>query len=243
MIIALDVGNSFLKWKIATDKGLSLERGCCEFDKAAAELLALQDHHFDLAIFSNVSRHDVPKQLQHVIKAKRWHQLTSEQSLLGVTNAYMKPEMLGVDRWLVAVEAYNRSDKQAVMVIDAGTAITLDVVDVEGLHQGGFIIPSAYLMQESLLQRTAKIKVEEDDCPNEYGKNTSCAVKAGLKRVLAAWISFEVKEFKANFPQGRVFLTGGAKLDHDLSLNSLDDIVFEEDLLLDGLIRAGRELE
>lgn len=243
MIIAFDIGNSFIKWKVITEGGSFLERGSCQPSHISKELHRFRDQSFKLALFTNVSDEDLIQNLKELIKADLWRQLTSQKNLLGVTNAYACPEMLGVDRWITAVEAYNKADHQAVMIVDAGTAITLDVVNEGGLHQGGFIVPSEYLMQEILLQRTAKIKLDDGVTSKGYGNNTNCAVRVGIQRMLDAWISYEIQEFKKQFPHGKIYFTGGARIESDLGLNINDDIVFDQDLLLDGLIRAGRELE
>ena len=57
-----------------------------------------------------------------------------------VLKLFYNPVTLGVDRWLACLAAH-RTYQQDVLVIDAGTAITIDIVTSNGIHLGGYIIP------------------------------------------------------------------------------------------------------
>jgi type III pantothenate kinase len=80
--------------------------------------------------------------------------LESRASQAGIVNAYESPEMLGVDRWLAIVGAAH-SHGMPVVIMDLGTATTLDAVDERGRHLGGLILPGPDLMLESLASATA----------------------------------------------------------------------------------------
>jgi type III pantothenate kinase len=64
----------------------------------------------------------------------------SEPQALGVTNGYAEPGRLGSDRWMALLGAAGMSDKDCI-VIDAGSAITLDLLAADGWHLGGAILP------------------------------------------------------------------------------------------------------
>lgn len=64
----------------------------------------------------------------------------SAPRVLGVTNAYRQPERLGVDRWMALIAASELAAGDAV-VIDAGSALTLDLMQADGQHLGGAILP------------------------------------------------------------------------------------------------------
>ncbi|MDP1069535.1 type III pantothenate kinase, partial [Klebsiella pneumoniae] len=68
---------------------------------------------------------------------------------------------MGVDRWLAMLAAWQRVG-QSCWVVDCGSAITLDLLDAEGRHQGGYILPGLRLMQQSLLGNTAEVRVDRD---------------------------------------------------------------------------------
>lgn len=240
MIVAFDIGNSFVKWKISGEfEDISVERGSCKLAELDRSLQHLSSHKFKRVVYSNVTNSEQVNRIQGLIKADQWQAVKSCKNLLGVTNAYSEPELLGVDRWVAAVEAYNRFQSRPVMVVDAGTAITIDVVDADGLHQGGFIVPNGDLMQRSLAMGTNRVRINEKSCEDYYGRSTNCAVKAGLMRMTRAWLREEVDLFNRCFPEGVILFTGGARLDFLLQQDNFN-IYFEEDLLLDGLLRVAK---
>ena len=68
--------------------------------------------------------------------------------LLGVTNGYLRPDALGVDRWLALIAAW-RSAPRATLVVNSGTALTVDTLDAAGRHRGGLILPGVQMLGES----------------------------------------------------------------------------------------------
>ncbi|PCJ42756.1 MAG: hypothetical protein COA71_04445 [SAR86 cluster bacterium] len=100
--------------------------------------------------------------------------------LAGLKNAYQNFEALGVDRWLAMLSAY-RSAQSAVCIVDCGSAITIDLINAEGQHEGGFIVPGLQLMQRSLGEHTANLKYQPESTGNiEPGKNTAEAIDHGI---------------------------------------------------------------
>ncbi len=90
------------------------------------------------------------------------------------------PEKVGVDRILNAAAAYERI-KDAVAVVDAGTAITVDCVSPEGVFLGGAILPGLALSARVLHEQTALLPEVKVDRPDwVYGKDTSQAIQAGI---------------------------------------------------------------
>jgi type III pantothenate kinase len=68
--------------------------------------------------------------------------------LLGVTNGYRRPAALGVDRWLALIAAW-RSAPRPTLVVNSGTALTVDALDGTGRHHGGLILPGVQMLGES----------------------------------------------------------------------------------------------
>jgi type III pantothenate kinase len=87
---------------------------------------------------------------------------TQAKTMVGgmrLVNSYHTPENMGVDRWLAMIAGVyfaQQAQQHSVLVIDAGTAITCDVI-VQGKHKGGFIAPGFSLLQTALLQDTEKV--------------------------------------------------------------------------------------
>ncbi|WP_223671325.1 type III pantothenate kinase [Kangiella shandongensis] len=128
-------------------------------------------------------------------------------------NSYAKPQALGVDRWLAMLGAY-RESLQECLIIDAGTAITLDLIDQAGVHQGGHIVPSAGLIEQSLLGSTGGIawsaRHDEQLDGRLLGKNTSSAVVFGASSMVIGYIKETVGRLwqQKMLPQ-HIYITGG----------------------------------
>lgn len=100
----------------------------------------------------------------------------------GVRCAYRDISRLGVDRWLAVLAAYRRAPEPA-LVVDCGSAVTLDLLGANGEHLGGYIVPGLGLMRRALYSDTDAVKVQP---PSESvdvlspGQNTQDAVNRGL---------------------------------------------------------------
>ena len=82
----------------------------------------------------------------------------SSAQAAGVRNGYREPKRLGDDRWVGAVSAWHLAGCfRAICAVSVGTALTIDVVDCDGVHRGGLIAPGPTLMLQSLLRDTAGI--------------------------------------------------------------------------------------
>ena len=91
-----------------------------------------------------------------------------------------KPDKVGTDRVVSAAAAYAVTE-DAVVIADFGTAVTIDLVDQNGVFQGGVICPGFEISAQALKQNTAQlpnIKVSKPIAP--YGKNTADAINCGL---------------------------------------------------------------
>ena len=146
----------------------------------------------------------------------------------GVQCGYRSAEELGIDRWLAVVSAYSKF-KRSLIVADLGSAITLDIVNDDGQHLGGYILPGLSLMRESLHRGTAQVSANDDmDDAIAPANNTSTAVNRGSLFAVIATI-----EKLAQKHQALLVLTGG---DASLIKGVLNiDALYERDLVIDGL--------
>lgn len=116
------------------------------------------------------------------------------------------PERVGMDRLLnaVAVNAVKEKE-QSVLVVDAGSAVTVDWVDASGAFRGGAIYPGVRLMAEALHQYTAKLPLVDIQGPAPFpGTTTDEAIACGILNAVAGGI-----ERLAALVQGPLLLTGG----------------------------------
>ena len=159
MVLLLDIGNSFIKW-CWLDDGRLCDAG--EVLHADTDLASVLDEAWqeltpaEAVWVSNVAGDDLAEVLEQWLQ-RAWGVLpqyaTSSAARGEVRNAYNEPARLGVDRWLALLAAYEIS-KQAVCIIDCGTAITVDVMASSGQHLGGLIVPGLGMMRDSLYAGT-----------------------------------------------------------------------------------------
>ncbi|WP_052692230.1 type III pantothenate kinase [Teredinibacter purpureus] len=131
----------------------------------------------------------------------------------GVRVGYSDPSLLGVDRWLAMLAAY-RGSAEGVVVIDAGTAITVDYVDSCGDHLGGLIVPGVQAMASSLLINTREISIESLTLPQIWGPgcDTLSCVEQGVAASLKGLMAEVVACAHRISPPGStatIYLTGG----------------------------------
>ena len=156
----------------------------------------------------------------------------------GLTNCYAEPERLGVDRWLAMVDAWHRAGGAAI-VVDCGSALTIDLVDRAGQHRGGYIVPGLRMLESSLLSRTASVRFQEAQSWSSLdpGNSTVACVHNGTMRMTVAFITETVVALQ-NLVQDTcpVFVTGGDAMDVMAWLP--DGFCHLPDMVLDGLERV-----
>jgi type III pantothenate kinase len=181
MILLLDVGNSRIKWAQLTDGALTPQQALVHEGLPAKEWkekLFRERFRPTRVLVSNVAGADMAAMIRD--EAERKWQVTPEFAAStalasGVTNAYANPTSLGVDRWLAVIAAYHLVG--AACVIDAGTAVTVDVVNARGLHLGGLILPGIDMMMNSLLDRTSDLAHKARKRPASSTTDASAAVQ------------------------------------------------------------------
>ncbi|MEN3043656.1 MAG: type III pantothenate kinase [Candidatus Hydrothermales bacterium] len=131
-----------------------------------------------------------------------------------IKNPYKNKEKLGIDRLVNIFGAINLFKKD-VIVIDFGTAITLDVAFKNGDFKGGLIIPSFETQIDTLNEKTALLKVNKIYKDIKLiGKSTDECVNYGIKNVLILGIESILNKVKNKYKlrDFKVILTGGGSL-------------------------------
>ena len=132
------------------------------------------------------------------------------QDLGGVHTEYADPQQLGVDRWLAALGGYHLANRQGVCVIDAGTALTVDLVDDQGTHHGGLIAPGFELMINSLTNGTEQLALENISIPDMFATNTEAAISLGCADYVAGMVERVQKRIKRqHMTISAWYVTGG----------------------------------
>jgi len=227
--LLLDVGNSAIKWRLASASGLLSEGGRAEDMATLGAVLKGRD--WQRVAIASVAADHKDATLAEVATAGRpvqIHYATSDAELLGLRNRYPAPQSLGVDRWLAMLAAWHHMGGP-LCVVDAGTAITLDLISQDGLHQGGFILPGAELMHRSLGMSTGKIRVNNLTAPAVApGEDTAACVSGGIWLAVKGLLGAAL----AAYPEHRFVLTGGGAA---ALLTLTPGIEHQPDLVMEGL--------
>lgn len=161
----------------------------------------------------------------------------SHETPVPVTNHYQTPHTLGVDRLAGVVAASWLKPGQDVLVIDAGTCVTYDLVNAQGEYLGGNISPGMRMRFKALSTFTDKLpKVSpKGELPPLYGQTTETAIRAGVIRGMEFEMSGYITQLQKKYPRLLVFLTGGDEFSFDTKLKSV--IFADRFLVLKGLNR------
>ncbi|MCH7526160.1 MAG: type III pantothenate kinase [Planctomycetes bacterium] len=140
--------------------------------------------------------------------------IVGRQIPLPIELSVRRPETVGVDRICCAAAAYDRRG-EACVVVDFGTAITVDYVDDSGRFAGGAILPGAAMQARALHEYTAQLPHVETEKPDEViGRDTAAAIQTGIYHGTSGAVRGIVEAYAAHL--GRwppVIATGGdAKL-------------------------------
>ncbi|MCB0600003.1 MAG: type III pantothenate kinase, partial [Saprospiraceae bacterium] len=176
--------------------------------------------------------------------AKAWNKLSTVMILdhtlpLPIRNDYATPKTLGKDRLAGAVAAAAKFPGEPVLVVDAGTCVTYDLVDAENSFKGGYITPGLRMRFQAMHDFTARLpRVEPAERINLYGRTTEDAMRSGTTAGLVEEVRGLIRRFRRSFPGLHVILTGGDGFFLSKQLKS--EIFVEPNLVLEGLHRILR---
>jgi len=209
MILAVDVGNTRIKAAVFEGstvlENFVFEKN--ELEKKIKKILKKFQNCTDLVV---ASVGNIEKQSFLTFESEtNIHFFTHEDSF-PFNNKYATPKTLGIDRMILAAGATLQYPKQNRLVIDAGTCITYDFVDENDNYLGGAISPGLRLRYESLHSYTAKLPLLALEMPEQYiGNSTIQAIHSGVVNGFVYEIDGFIDEYKANFANFIIILTGG----------------------------------
>jgi type III pantothenate kinase len=159
---------------------------------------------------------------------------------LGLTLAYAEPERLGVDRWLAMLAARHRT-VGPLLVVDCGTAVTLDAVDATGQHLGGLILPGISALGQTLFHSTGISPVSLPSFPHLLGRNTNECIAAGALQAVVGVIQRVNLQLAIQGNKPHLILSGGDAARVAEQLEYVYEYVPE--LVLEGLALVGGQTE
>lgn len=143
---------------------------------------------------------------------------------------YRTPHTLGTDRMAAAIGAMAKAPGRDLLIIDAGTAITIDFVDKAGHFKGGNISPGVKMRLTALHKLTDRLPLvnKEGETPS-LGYDTETAIRSGVILGICHEIEGYIAEIKGKYPEVLVFLTGG---DEKTLNNNIKSRIFADRFLV-----------
>ncbi len=238
MRLLIDIGNTRLKWACQDDGRLSpadaivYETGNLENELA----IIWQDFNTPQDVWiSSVAQQGVNEIIERYLNS-HWgitpNFIQSSRAFLGVTNSYTEPHKLGSDRWLAMVAAYQHEGR-CVMIVDCGSAVTIDAVNDDGQHIGGVIAPGIALSNFVLTRQTSlRWQAATGMLPAKvFANSTTDGITSGIGYGIIGLIEKAHRELADTGQHPVVYLTGGdaAFISHALSIEhkQVDDLVLQ----------------
>ncbi|WP_321325935.1 type III pantothenate kinase [Thiomicrorhabdus sp.] len=247
----LDVGNSFVKWATVLDNTYEVHEAV-SFEQIETEGLSCFDvvKSPDVVYFSSVGDAHRVDELKLAIQ-EHWQvfpiQLTAQKQCCGLTSGYTDFNQLGDDRWF-AMQGALGIYSDPVIVVDAGTALTIDAIQ-DGQHLGGFIVPGLYTMRVSLAKNTQNLSlfndvetVDSERKDNLLATNTAEGILGGTLYMTVSFINQVVFDLNNQLKtQFKLIITGGDAR----KICSLIDYEFDyvPDLVLQGMVNIEESIK
>jgi len=217
MNLLIDIGNTRIKWA-TFDAGSLHGPDVIEHRADAATVNIMLDRIATAptgVVAANVAGDQFGALVAGAVR-ERWGmpvRFASTQPQAGpVRNGYHDFRKLGVDRWLAIIAAVDRFTGP-VCIVDAGTAMTIDVVATGGAHLGGYIIPGLDLMRRSLGDQTGDLRrFAGDELPAgrlSPGHSTAEAINSGALAAVCSLIDHCVGTLSEQEAAPALVVTGG----------------------------------
>ncbi|NML66885.1 type III pantothenate kinase [Hymenobacter sp. RP-2-7] len=212
--LIIDLGNTALKYGLFAD-GRLREHGILH---EPARLLALwQQHQPAQAILASVAAEAVTQPWLAALAAAgalgQVLPLRPGFTPVPIRNAYATPHTLGPDRLAGVVGAAGLRPGRDTLVVDAGTALKLDLVTADGTYHGGSIAPGLRMRLQALHTFTGRLPLLDlppaAEAVQLIGDSTASAMHSGVLRGAAAEVVGLLATYERHYPDLGVVLTGG----------------------------------
>ena len=238
-ILAIDAGNTRIKWGVHRDGRFAATRAMPTREAEALSLAWQGEMPAARAIASNVAGPQVREALEKACARNGipLEVIGSPAEQLGVRNGYREPAQLGTDRWVALLAAHGEA-AQNQLVVNAGTALTIDALAGDGRFLGGLIVPGPALMRRSLDRGTAELRLTEGEY-SDFPRATPDAITSGAIHACAGAVErMAAVMARQGVEPARIVLSGGAAA--ELAPHLPIEVAIRENLVLDGLVLVAR---
>ena len=231
MNLVIDIGNS--QTKVAVFEAGEIVHAISMELLTIDRLVGLKQLYPGLsqAILSSVA--DVNTELLRFLKKEYDFFIEFDhQTAVPIENLYESKETLGLDRLAAAVGGISLFPGKDLLVIDAGTAITFDLIDKNNRFLGGNISPGLKTRFRALHEFTKKLpEIESADQWPKIGKTTEEAIRAGVQNGMIFEIDGMIDHVRKDWPACQIVLTGGDLFFFDKKLKNTIFVKFEITLI------------
>lgn len=234
MNLAIDIGNTNSKYAFF-DENRVVASGIIGNLSEFGRFLSDRSTDFDRAVVCSVrySEEELAPYFPVGKEVLYFNYLTP----IPLTMTYTTPETLGMDRLAACIGANSLFSNQAVMVIDIGTCITYDYVNVDGVFEGGIISPGVELRYKAMHDYTARLPLLDDrEVEQLVGDSTKAAMKSGVLNGIVGEMEYMISQFLLKSPDLKVIVTGGGAKTFESRIKA--DIFVALEIVLVGLNRV-----
>jgi type III pantothenate kinase len=227
-----DFGNTLQKLAVFDGKNLHIKEVFQDLKPDGLIRFIKKNGPFQGIILSSVSNHSV--ELEKILSKSGKFILLDSRTPIPFKNLYQTPETLGKDRIAAVTGAWSMFQGKNILVIDAGTCITYDLITSKGEYLGGGISPGIRMRFQAMHTFTGKLPlVEPEDFDELIGRSTRESLLSGVYNGVMAEISELIRMYENKFGDLTVILTGG---DYQFLHNKLKINIFAvPELVLLGL--------
>lgn len=209
MNLVIDIGNSRIKLALFIDRELKHSFFLNELTITSIQELLDKHRNLNKLIVSTVREY--PSELKTFFQNSFEHFIElGSNTLIPITNKYETPKTLGQDRLAAVIGASALFPNKNILVIDAGTAITYEIINANNEYLGGNISPGLETRFKSLNYFTGKLPIiKPSDSFNFIGTNTESAIRAGVQLGLLFELKQYINYFKNKYNELVIIITGG----------------------------------
>jgi len=241
--LVIDVGNTRTKIAIFENRKL-VKLDILEFLSEEKVSEYLVSYKISCSIFSSVTAS--LSEIESLLKRETNYIKFSTSIPTAIDLQYKSPETLGLDRFAAVIAAQCLFKGLSSLVIDAGTCITYDSIDLHGVYKGGSISPGLKMRFDALNHYTKRLPLlsVDDSFDKWFGKSTSQCIISGVQNGAFSEIVGFINYYISEHPDLQILLCGGdseffgtrlknsifaerVKIEPDLVLIGLNEVIYQ----------------
>lgn len=237
----LDIGNTFLKMARRENSGWqTVFEG--ELERLDELRDAIETVSKSKKIFVSSVRKDITKWLNKsfpnlLIREYKTSDIPAKKL------SYDTPETLGLDRFLVCLGAFKQSKTKNVIVIDAGSACTVDLMTEDGVYRGGVIMPGLKLIQHAMEKRLPELPIVPGIVPKTWpGKSTVECIEWGVNGGFMMAIRGFINQYRSMIDDPDMYVTGGDAESLVKWMGDEEELIHSRHLIWEGMEEFGELL-